>query len=179
MVARLQRAAEGIEVLMKIKLDNGETGVMISERVHNGFEPTTVMEYNEGSSRRVTRVDGQGFHVWMGYTGIRYVYRIQPFPVYMGDVRNILGNFIFARYEDGYGFVPVYVGCGNLRALFIRKPRLIRQIVDRGVTSIHVHSRLKKGCMRKEAIDIIERNSRNVCERTVDCRARNRSEVSA
>ena len=38
-------------------------------------------------------------HFWYGQSGKSYAYRITPFPVYMCDIPEINGNFIFTRQE--------------------------------------------------------------------------------
>lgn len=93
-------------------------------------------------------------YVWVGKTEKEYVYDVKPFPIYLGEVRNMQGNFIFTRFEYGKGHIPIYIDCGNMRTLFINRPFLIRSIFLQGVTHIHVHNNQRKIRQREEMNDI-------------------------
>lgn len=73
---------------------------------------------------------------WVGASRAPYLY-------YVYDVNEIippnLGNYIYARIEDGRNWVPIYFGRGDLSICAGDKADLMKCIELKGATHIHLH----------------------------------------
>lgn len=91
---------------------------------------------------------------WRGSSGDRYDYQALPLGTPMRDV---LGNYIFARRNASGRWDAVYVGQGLLSADFSNH-FMGREIRDKAVTHVHFHENPVEVARWIEMADILDGN---------------------
>lgn len=90
--------------------------------------------------------------VWVGASGIRYVYIIYQLPKKF--MENQYGNYIYCRMVEDV-WIPVYIGHGNLGMMVGDKHHQIRSIRDKGATHVHIRYNEREKDRFREEIDLL------------------------
>lgn len=92
--------------------------------------------------------------IWRGSSGDRYDYHVLPLG---GLMKNVLGNYIFARRNASGSWDAVYVGQGLLDGDFSQH-FMAREIRDKAVTHIHFRENPIESARWIEMADILDGN---------------------
>jgi hypothetical protein len=74
---------------------------------------------------------------WIGATGARYTYEVYPNPHNFNP--NQFGNYIYAKKSSEGGWIPIYIGEGELAGRCCEQHHKATCIAAKGAT--HVHAR--------------------------------------
>lgn len=74
--------------------------------------------------------------IWTGRSGIKYTYYVYDLPI---SFEKVDGNYIYCKIVNN-GWVPVYIGQGDLADRVGPKHHKAHCIYLKGATHIHVHT---------------------------------------
>ncbi len=73
---------------------------------------------------------------WVGTSGMTYSYQAYELPISVES--NQKGNFVFARFDSGRRWIPIFVGEGDLGKHVDVDNYKFHMIQQRGATHVHV-----------------------------------------
>lgn len=90
--------------------------------------------------------------VWVGFSGIQYIYWIYPLSVSLD--KDLNGNYIFAK-ATSKGWIPIYIGQGNLHQCINEDVEQLSCIRRKGATHVHLHTNEISAARWAEAQDLL------------------------
>ncbi len=93
---------------------------------------------------------------WVGTSGKVYTYQAYELPISVES--NQKGNFVFARFDSGRRWVPVFVGEGDLGKHVDADDYKLHTIQQRGATHVHVRLNPDVHDRRAEVRDLLGRH---------------------
>jgi len=96
----------------------------------------------------------EGTYNWIGASGREYIYHIHSLPVNFN--LNQPGNYIYAKANYSYEWIPVYIGQGDLGERISENHHQAECIRAKGATHVHVHLNASEANRVSEEKDLLE-----------------------
>lgn len=91
---------------------------------------------------------------WVGYSDAQYMYYVYDLEV---SLPSHIGNFIYAKLNDGENWQPIYFGEGDLAVSARSSPDLMKCIKMKGATHLHLRCNSRAFDRSTEVEDLLLR----------------------